>query len=157
MSCREWVCMGDFNELLCRNEKQGGNYLPEWRLRDFRETLWVTQLTDLGFRGYPYTWWNGRRAPHTIRCRLDRVVATSGWSSLFPQAQVSHLDTCRSDHLPILLKLDGPIRSPLRQPKRGFRFEAMWVKSFDVRESLTRIGLLIWIFSIIWKIVDLVW
>lgn len=39
--------MGDFNEILSHNEKQGGCVTPEWRLHDFREALVHNDLEDL--------------------------------------------------------------------------------------------------------------
>lgn len=59
-SQREWLVMGDFNELLSHDEKLGGPITPEWQLRVFRETLTHNDLVDLGYIGYRFTW-NSRR------------------------------------------------------------------------------------------------
>lgn len=123
-SGRDWMCMGDFNEILLHREKEGGRTTPEWRLRHFREALVHNDLCDLRFNGYPYTWSDNHEAPNTIRERLDRAVATPGWKSCFPQAHVHHLSTRASDHVPLLLLLSGRPNSSLK-PKRRFHFEAM--------------------------------
>lgn len=124
MSGREWLCMGDFNEILTHGEKQGGRTTLEWRLRDFREALVHNDLNDLGFRGHPYTWANNHEEPYNIRERLDRAVSSKGWLDFFPKAQLHHLSTWSLDHVPILLYLDGLGQRGKRYKKR-FHFEAM--------------------------------
>lgn len=121
VSYRDWVCMGDFNEVLLSHEKRGGGIMPEWRMRDFREALSDAGLIDIGYTGYDYTWCNNHEFPSTIEERLDRVVVNSGWHALYPAAQVQHLSTRNFDHLPLLLLLDGP-RSQSHRPKKQFLF-----------------------------------
>ncbi|KAL0445490.1 UNVERIFIED_CONTAM: hypothetical protein Slati_1676900 [Sesamum latifolium] len=49
-SAREWVCMGDFNEVLHQHEKFGGNQ-RQWRLiNDFRNALDEVMLSNIGFQ-----------------------------------------------------------------------------------------------------------
>ena len=67
-----WVCLGDFNELLESDEKNGGNR----RL--------MAPMVDLGFSGYRFTWRNGRQGVAFVEERLDRVVATMEWCEIFP-------------------------------------------------------------------------
>lgn len=57
-SFRDCLVVGDFNEILQHDEKQGGVRTPEWRLRDFRETLTHNDLFDLDYMGYKVTWDN---------------------------------------------------------------------------------------------------
>ena len=42
----------------------------------FRHTLLQCGLVDLGFRGYRFTWRNGRYGAAFVEERLDRFVAT---------------------------------------------------------------------------------
>ena len=46
-----WVCLGDFNEILSSNEKNGGNLRPMGAMMGFRQTLLHYGLVDLGFNG----------------------------------------------------------------------------------------------------------
>lgn len=75
---------------------------PEWRLRDFRETLTHIDLIYLGFIGYPFTWTNKREVPHNTKLQLDRGVTNPKWCDAFPFHQIKHLTVRRSDHLAIL-------------------------------------------------------
>lgn len=44
-------------------------------MASFRNALESVNLNDLSFSSPIFTWDNGREDPHTIRERLDRVVA----------------------------------------------------------------------------------
>lgn len=67
-------------------------------------------------------WVNNRDEPDTIRERLDRVVATRDWNILFTKAQVQHLSTRSSDHLPILILFDGQGHFHHKARRRFFFF-----------------------------------
>lgn len=58
--------------------------------------------------------------------RLDRALATAGWSAKFPFASVRHLRAAKSDHSPILLmnEMESGPRRVLKD--RLFRYEKMW-------------------------------
>lgn len=101
-SHREWLVLGDFNEILGHDEKLGGVLTPEWRLRDFRETLTHNDLTDLDFTGYPFTWNSKREVPNNTKVRLDRGVANAKWCDAFPSHHIKHITVRRSDHMAIL-------------------------------------------------------
>lgn len=74
----------------------------------FRSALMDCALVDLGYEGNRFTWSNNREAPDTVRCRLDRVCASTSWTDLFPDAYVEHLKYPGSDHIPILLHTQRP-------------------------------------------------
>ncbi|KAL0282257.1 UNVERIFIED_CONTAM: hypothetical protein Sangu_2959900 [Sesamum angustifolium] len=50
-SHRPWLCMGNFNEILCQEEKQGVNVRVSWQISAFRECLSDCNLHDLGCQG----------------------------------------------------------------------------------------------------------
>ena len=122
-----WVVLGDFNEILLAEEKQGGLDRPEWQMLNFREALDFFSLKDLGFNGFPFTWCNRRPGVHNTWVRLDRGVATVDWILRFPTIKVHHLDCFHSDHKPVFLGLDLEVNRYYRKG-RPFRFEAMWLK-----------------------------
>ena len=55
-----WVCIGDFNEILYADEKQGWLDRPERQMLGFRDALDFCRLKDLGYTGYAFTWCNRR-------------------------------------------------------------------------------------------------
>ncbi|KAL0350238.1 UNVERIFIED_CONTAM: hypothetical protein Sradi_4173000 [Sesamum radiatum] len=72
-----WLCLGDFNEVLARIEKSG-TPRSNWQIQNFRDALQQINLTDLGYTGYKYTWWNRRDSPYIVGARLDRATITDG-------------------------------------------------------------------------------
>jgi hypothetical protein len=53
-----WLCVGDFNKVLCSSEQIGGNNREEWKMEDFRDTIEECRFSDLSYSGLPYTWDN---------------------------------------------------------------------------------------------------
>lgn len=60
MSRLPWLCIGDFNEIPCDEEKQGGLERSRQLMKDFRETLDSCELEHMGFLGLMFTWINMR-------------------------------------------------------------------------------------------------
>lgn len=50
-----WICMGDFNEILCVDETIGGNPRLERQMNQFRTVLNKCYFRDLGFIGPRFT------------------------------------------------------------------------------------------------------
>ncbi|XP_024198292.1 uncharacterized protein LOC112201619 [Rosa chinensis] len=127
-----WVVIGDMNELLHASEKEGGVVRREGQMQPFRDVLNHCDLVDLRFHGAPYTW----RGPN-MRSRLDRAVATSSWSDIFPTARVSHLPPIHGDHVPILLAINSVVPQVWRKGFRRFRFESFWVQHQDCQNVIS--------------------
>jgi exonuclease III len=100
-----WLMVGDFNEAMWQEEHFSVRKRGEKQMRDFRETLSFCDLHDLGFVGKPWTFDNKQWGPKNVRVRLDRVVACPNWMDYFPDYQVHHLTSPRSDHCPLLISL----------------------------------------------------
>jgi hypothetical protein len=49
------------------------------QMEEFKDTLSICDLHDLGFCGLPYTSDNGRAGGANVWVRLDRVVADPAW------------------------------------------------------------------------------
>ena len=100
-----WICIGDFNEILSVNEKQGVEPRSEWQMANFREVLDDCKLRDMGFKGARFTWCNWRDEQDWVYVRLDCGVANQGWYDLFPHFEVHHLSFANSDHMAIGVRL----------------------------------------------------
>ena len=119
-----WCCIGDFNDLLAHEEKQGRCSHPNWLISGFREATDVCGLMDLGMVGYQFTWEKSRGSRDCVEERLDRAMATQSWILKFPNSIVYSVEAATSDHLPIFL--DYRPQQQRRLPKR-FRFENSWL------------------------------
>lgn len=131
-----WVCLGDFNEILASDEKNGGVHRPMAPMLEFRNTLLHCGLIDLGFNGYCFTRSNGRGEEAFVEERLDRAVASTEWCEMFPRVKVSHLSISYSDHDPILMGM-APPNQPQRRRCKIQRFEEKWVAHTEC-ESVVR-------------------
>ncbi|XP_050217745.1 uncharacterized protein LOC126668598 [Mercurialis annua] len=100
-----WCILGDFNDLLCRDEKRGGRGQPMWMINGFRETILECGLIDIGAKGHKFTWERGRGTNGWIEERLDRVLCNNDWKEMFSSAEVCNLSVSTSDHKPILTTL----------------------------------------------------
>jgi hypothetical protein len=108
----------------------------------FQTCLEDCELSDLGYKGYDFTWSNRREGEENVQVRLDRATATAPFLEMFPHTFVEHIVTEESDHMALVIKvLEEPSRPP-RSVDRGFRYEEMWTKHDDyeqmVREALNR-------------------
>nr|XP_023903392.1 uncharacterized protein LOC112015243 [Quercus suber] len=99
------IMLGDFNEVLCEEDKFGGNHVNLNRALEFKDCLDECNMLDLGFAGPKYTWTNRRPIISLILERIDRCFASLGWRLLYPEAVVTHLPRTFSDHCLVLVEL----------------------------------------------------
>jgi hypothetical protein len=118
-----WVCVGDFNEIVELSEKWGGSSRPNSQMQAFQQVLECCHLSDLGFNGPKFTWTNCQEDSNFTKERLDRGVANSEWSSLFPEAVVNVSVAVNSDHTFLMLEL---LKSGVDRRRNTFRYEAKW-------------------------------
>lgn len=129
---RPWLCLGDFNEVLFGNEKEGGLAKSQTCMDKFREALEICSLSDLGFTGDMFTWRNNNHnSAHYIRERLDRAVADAGWCARFSEFSVRNGDPHHSDHRPVIVDTTSLQVPRHYNNKNVFRFEAGWVHEED--------------------------
>ncbi|KAH9778879.1 reverse transcriptase domain-containing protein [Citrus sinensis] len=80
LSSLQWLCFGDFNEVLNLNEKLGGRDKRVNMVNEFRKAIRDCDLKDLGSIGYPFTWSNRRFGHHIIEEKLNRFLKKN-WTS----------------------------------------------------------------------------
>ena len=133
-----WVCMGDFNEVLIREEHKGVQERSLAQIAGFWEMVDVCGLYDLGYEGRDWTFEKKVSGGSFCRVRLDRALATSDWCSRFPLAQLTHLTAAASDHDPILLRWVPAGRGKRRNKKKLFRYEMIWESHDDFVNMLAQ-------------------
>ena len=120
-----WLCLGDFNEIMCSEKRNCRTPKPLQPMLEFQNTLLHYGLVDLGFQGYKYTWRNGRHGEAFMEQWLDRVCASKEWQELYPQTKVIHAIAAYSDHNPIVLN-NEPTQMCQRRKRKIHRFEEKW-------------------------------
>jgi len=123
-----WVIAGDFNEPLIGADKFGGRMVSINRALLFKDCLDKCNMVDLGFSGPRFTWTNGREVQDLIQERIDRFFVNSDWYLNFPEARVTHLTRCHSDHCPVLLETMPHNRVQLDRP---FKFQRYWLSDLS--------------------------
>lgn len=113
-----WFLIGDFNEILCNEEKEGGPLRPQGSFSNFRTFVAENDLVDIKHSGNCLSW-RGKRNTHLIFCRLDRAMANEEWCDRFPTARSEYLRLEGSDHRPIVTFF--ALRK--RKQNRIFRFD----------------------------------
>jgi mannosylglycoprotein endo-beta-mannosidase len=118
-----WAVTGDFNLILNEADKSNDR-IDRANLRRFRRTVARLELLDLHLHGRCFTWSNERENPTLVR--LDRVLVSAEWESLFPNAHLRGLGSDASDHCALLLQTNLT-----QMNKARFHFESYWPKFDD--------------------------
>ncbi|XP_056855051.1 uncharacterized protein LOC130504459 [Raphanus sativus] len=127
-----WFMIGDFNEIIDHNEKEGGRQRTDSSFLPFKQ-----MLSDCGMLEFPYTGdmlsWVGKRAGRvTVRCRLDRAVGNADWHEKFPHSKTKYMRLWGSDHRPILADI---LKKPARR-SRKFKFDKRWLDNEELRQVI---------------------
>ena len=133
-----WLLMGDFNEILSSDERSGESVSSQRSMFEFGEVLNRCSLVDLGYRGYPFTWDNGRDAEAYIQKRPDRAVASISWMTMFPLCTLDHLQSPYFDHVPILLHTDLG-KNQVCKRRRPRKFEEKWSIHLECEKIIKRV------------------
>lgn len=134
-----WVCLGDFNDVLSRDEHLSRGVRGEQQMRLFRECLEDCELVDLGYSGPKYTWSNRQAGEDNVKVRLDRAIANGQFMHLFEFWHVQNIVTSSSDHYAILLSLGSwPFTGETKPFLQNFRYEAMWARAADYTELVEK-------------------
>jgi exonuclease III len=128
-----WCIGGDFNDILFEHEKSGATERASWLINGFRQAVTDSGLTDIPMLGYPYTWFKSLGTPRAVEERLDRALATDGWHTMFPTAEVENLVAPSSDHYPILVQLAPSVRTGVC---RSFKYENAWNVEHGLRDVI---------------------
>lgn len=129
-----WCVFGDFNEIVTQDEKIGGRCQPRKQMDNFKLTLEMNGLVDLGWRNQKFTWSNSHSDETFTKERLDRVMANKQWLTGFSNPGVKILATSSLDHCPILL--NTMVHSDESSKRMIFRYEAKWALEEDAEQAV---------------------
>ncbi|KAL9685480.1 hypothetical protein QQ045_022930 [Rhodiola kirilowii] len=82
--------MGDFNEVTYSWEMDSKRERQAWQMKIFRDCLDDCELSDMGFKGRPFTYSNRRKGENEVKARLNRVLENERWRTSYPRAVVKH-------------------------------------------------------------------
>ncbi|XP_060211977.1 uncharacterized protein LOC132639556 [Lycium barbarum] len=119
-----WLVGGDFNVICDEEEKYGGLPVSLNEVEDFRHCINTCNLTDLGYKGSVFTWWNGRGFEDCVFKRLDRCLGNIEFQQLFPGLQITHLIKQGSDHSPLFIEC----KDQVPKVRKSFKFLKIWAK-----------------------------
>ncbi|WZZ78223.1 hypothetical protein YC2023_098795 [Brassica napus] len=127
-----WFMIGDFNEITCHNEKEGGRQRPDSSFLPFKQMLNDCGMLEFPFTGDMLSWVGKRAGGATVRCRLDRAVGNADWHEKFPHSTVKYMRLWGSDHRPILADI---LVKPMRR-SRKFKLDKRWVDNEELRKVI---------------------
>jgi hypothetical protein len=122
-----WGLVGDFNAVLHRDERRGQSLSnsisvnPE--IVEFRDFIAEMNLVDLPVLGRKFTWFHSNGFSMS---RLDRMLLSDDWLSLWSNPSLWVLPRTVSDHCSILLRYSGADWGP-----KPFRFNNHWLLHKD--------------------------
>ncbi|KAL2471166.1 DNAse I-like superfamily protein [Abeliophyllum distichum] len=121
-----WLIGGDFNAILNRDERVGGNSPDRRSMEDFSSMILECGVEEVNCNSQ-FTWSNG-----IMWEKLDRILVNYQWSAAYDGFKTEALNRDTSDHCPILLHC-----SPLSTtPKSSFRFQSMWCQHDKLLEMI---------------------
>ena len=83
-----WLCIGNFNEVLRREEQFGPNLWDMAQINLLREVVDVFKLCDIGYKGLDWTFEIKIQNGEYCCVRLDHALASSDLCNVFPMASV---------------------------------------------------------------------
>ncbi|KAF7843157.1 ribonuclease H [Senna tora] len=125
---------GDFNEIAAISEQKGGSQPNVQRCNLFKDWMDRCNLIDI-FPAGPFYTWEGPKRPNQEKLfkRLDRVLCSPSWRTMFQDATVKNIVKIHSDHHPMLVEIDEERE---HDGERPFRFEACWMQHDDFKQFL---------------------
>ncbi|XP_019267285.1 PREDICTED: uncharacterized protein LOC109244618 [Nicotiana attenuata] len=95
-----WLAMGDYNAVLYVTHRQHGSEVQDMEVKDFKEYMMDTGMSELQYVGRGYTWTNN----HTYS-RIDRGLVNTEWMMTMPSLKIQVLEPLISDHFPLKLMI----------------------------------------------------
>ncbi|XP_060183615.1 uncharacterized protein LOC132613564 [Lycium barbarum] len=98
-----WLIGGEFNVILNEEEKIRGLPVYPQEYEDFAFCINSCDLSEISYKGCPFTCWNGRADRDCIFKRLHRMLLNEWFQNWFGHLEVDHLSRTGSNHATMLL------------------------------------------------------
>ncbi|XP_074270865.1 uncharacterized protein LOC141594771 [Silene latifolia] len=115
-----WVMGVDFNCVLARSERCGGN-TSQTGIGDFKSCVNDCGMIDIQAVGSLYTWNNKQSPEDRTYISLDRFMINKEWVDLYPDFYAHFMPEGHFDHTPCIVGSSKHIKSP-----RSFKYFNMW-------------------------------
>lgn len=96
-----WLCIGDFNQILTRKEKFSFTQDTIVGSKLFQHVIDKFQFCDLEATRQRFTWMNNRSENDFVMERLDRAFASVEWINSYPHYALRNHHIYHFDHGPI--------------------------------------------------------
>ncbi|XP_057248206.1 uncharacterized protein LOC130590191 [Beta vulgaris subsp. vulgaris] len=124
-------CLGDFNCMMNREERMGGNS-READLLPLRECVDKCGLSDLKSTGAFYTWNNKQEGEARVFSKLDRALCNEKWLEVFPTSEAWFMPEGLFDHSPIMVR----VHKEIMQGNKPFMYYKMWSNAPDFQRRV---------------------
>ncbi|XP_021729890.1 uncharacterized protein LOC110696864 [Chenopodium quinoa] len=113
-----WICVGDFNSVLCSADRINGNPVSDYEVRDFQGFVDIMEFCEVKSKGPFYSWSDKAHEGPKNCTRIDRGLVNQSWLDIYGHVEAFFLNPALSDHSPVLIELCS---APSSQG-RPFRF-----------------------------------
>ncbi|XP_059294628.1 uncharacterized protein LOC132047627 [Lycium ferocissimum] len=98
-----WIVLGDFNVVLHREDRLGGNPVTLVEVTDFQNCIDNCGLEEIANSGSQYTWNDKQDA--RIFSKIDKVLVNGEWVDQMPDITAHILPEGISDHCPLVVQM----------------------------------------------------
>ncbi|XP_058775885.1 uncharacterized protein LOC131650179 [Vicia villosa] len=98
-----WMCMGDFNNVVCAMDRIGGRSVQENEYIELTDMMKDADLHEKESQGDHFTW-SKKHSLGTIYTRIDRVIGNMDWHQKFVNYILYIMELGVSDHSLLFLK-----------------------------------------------------
>ncbi|KAJ8428965.1 hypothetical protein Cgig2_003296 [Carnegiea gigantea] len=116
-----WCLMGDFNSVISKDDRIGGNEVQDHKLRELASLLESCALHEPKSTGAYFSWTN-----RTIWSRIDHVFLNDYWYEVFDYTHSCYMTNSLSNHALLVVQLPS---SP--KPKATFQYSDMLSKHHE--------------------------
>ncbi|KAL4594268.1 hypothetical protein ACB092_12G008400 [Castanea dentata] len=131
-----WIMARNFNKPLVEEDKFGGRGISVNRSLAFKDCLDKCSMVDMGSSSPRFTWTNKRDINNLILERIYRFFMNSSWCVLYPDARVTHLPRCHSNHCPVLMEALLARSVNLTRP---FKFQEFWLSDISFPSIFSKV------------------